>query len=375
MALVNFYEVLELDPGADAEAIRTAVRKQRREWRNRSAHPKAETRALAERMTEHIAHAEDTLLDPARRAAYDQQLAAQLNSPQKEVLETGGRDWITVIRQYLVDGNPSAANYAAREATSQQPSSAEGWYLRGTSSALLRDLADAEFAMGEAIRLDPNNASYHAELGDLYASAEDWRRAQDCYQRASDLEPHNQYFRVGMASMLSAQGRPDLALPTLEAAVRDSRQTELFRYHLAIALIDDLTDKWSRFADGSSAILNSAQLDLTRTTLARVEELDVDEPDLNQHVADVTRLAADAERVAWSHSTNLVAYGFGMVGALFLFLAISAAPLIGIAGVAALVAIPVVYAKRHHVPGYVRDARQVTDFVRSTGVQPAPGHS
>ncbi len=375
MSLVNYYEILELDRHADADAIKVAVRKQRREWRNRAAHPKAETRALAERMTQHISEAEATLLEAGKRVDYDRQLAAQMDVPQPDGREAGRRDWVSIIRQYLEDGNPSAANHVAREATSQEPRLAEAWYLRGTSSALLQQFADAEIELGEAVRLEPNNAAYHAELGDLYAAVQNWGRAQQGYQRASDLEPHNQYYRVGVASMHSAQGRPDLALPILEAAVAESGDTEFFRYHLVIALTDDLTDKWSRFADGSSAILNSAQLELTRRTLDRVARLDVNDPDLNLHVSEISRVAADAERVDWAHSKNLAAYGIGIFGAVILLLMIGASPLLGILGLGALVAIPVVYVKRHKVPGYVRDARLVTEFVRKTGVQPVPGQS
>lgn len=375
MTFVNYYEVLEVDPAADTETIKLAIRKQRREWRNRSAHPKAETRALAERMTQHISDAESVLLDSTRRGDYDRQFSAQVESAQYDTAGSGGRDWVSIIREYLSNGNPSAANFAARDATNEQPNLAEAWCLRGTSSALLQNLADAEYELGEAIRLDPNNAAYHAEMADLYASAQNWSRAQEGYQRAGDLEPNNQYYRVGAASMYSAQGKPELALPILERAVKENPGTEFFRYHLAIALADEVTEKWSRFADGSIAILNSAQLDVTRKALARIEGLKVNDPDLNQHLGELARMAADAERIDWAHSNNLAAYGSGMIAALIALFMIGAAPLVGIVGLAALVAIPFMYVKRHKVPGYVRDARQATEFVRKTGLQPAAGQA
>lgn len=377
MTFVNYYEILEIPQDGDSESVKLAVRKQRREWRNRSAHPKAETRALAEKMTQHISDAEGILLDTARRADYDRQLAAQVDSPER--LEpgpgAGGRDWVAIIRQYLIDGNPSQANYAAREATAQDPENAEAWYLRGSSSALLQSLADAEFELGEALRIDPNNASYHAELADLYASVQNWSRAHEGYQRASDLEPYNQYYQVGAASMHSAQGRPDIALPTLEKAVQESPDTEFFRYHLAIALTDNLTDQWSRFADGTSAILNSAQLDLTKRTLNRIADLKVSDPDLNQHNSEISRLASDAEQVQWVHSKNLAGYGGGLFVSLIAVLMIGSVPVAGILGLVCLVGIPILYAKRHKVSGYERDARQASDFVRKTGLQPSPGQS
>ncbi|MGC4104883.1 MAG: tetratricopeptide repeat protein [Thermomicrobiales bacterium] len=373
MIVVNYYEVLDVDPKADSETIKTAIRKQRREWRNRTAHPKAETRALAERMTQHISDAEGVLLDAANRSNYDHQLAAQIESRSADLVESSSRDWVAVIREYLANGNPTSANYAARRATSEQPNLAEAWYLQGVSSDLLGNLADAEFEYGEAIRLDPNNAAYHAELADLYTGAGHFGRAQQSYQRANDLEPDNLYYRVGVAAMQTAQGRCDLALPILEQAVEQSPETEYFRHNLAVALTDDIVTKCSRFGDGSSAILNGAQLQFTQKTLSRLHGLKVSDPDLNHHIAEISRLAADAERVQWEHPDNVAAYVIGFLVSLGALFAIGVAPWIGIVGLVGVIAIPFIYVKLFRGPGYVHSARNATDFVRKTGLQPLAG--
>ncbi|GAA2119941.1 J domain-containing protein [Kocuria atrinae] len=374
MAFVNYYELLDIPHGADSESVRQAVRKHRREWRNRSAHPKAETRALAEKMTQHISDAEGVLVDPARRADYDRQLAAQLAAPERQdtgpVPASGGRDWASIIRQYLAAGDPSRANYAAREATIQEPDNAEVWYLRGASSALLQNQDEAKFELGEALRLDPSNAAYHAELGDLYASAEQWGRAQEHYQRASELEPQNKYYQVGVASMYSAQGRPDLALPTLEAAVEESPDTEFFRYHLAVALTDHVTDQWSKFGDGSRTILTEAQLQASKKALARVEALHVDDPQLRVELFDIRRLVEDAEEVRWRWESNSwIAYLVGLWISFALTFAIVESFLVGLVGLAAGAAVVYFAIQRHRGPGWQWNRRGASDFVRSTGLQ------
>jgi len=374
MAFVNFYEILEVPQSADAETIKQAVRKQRREWRNRSAHPKAETRALAEKMTQHISDAEATLLDPGKRADFDRQLAAQVAAPppQLPVGGAGGRDWVEITRQYLADGSPSQANYAAREATTQTPENPEAWYLRGVSSAMLQNLADAEFELSEALRLDPNNASFHCELGDLYSSAEQWSRAQQAYQRASDLDPGNPYYQVGIATMYNATDRPDLALPILEKAVADNPDTELFKFHYAIALADNLTNQWSQFGDGTRSILNEAQLKVSHTTLQKISALKVTDPELKEHLDEIQRVVGNAERIRWFGSDNLLWYGGGLLASLFALGGFGSAStiILGLAGLAGLVGIPFLFVKRHHVAGWVWDNKNAPAYAKKTGLQP-----
>ncbi|GAA2173149.1 hypothetical protein GCM10009784_06370 [Arthrobacter parietis] len=375
MAVVNYYELLEIPHGADSEAIKQAVRKHRREWRNRSAHPKADTRALAEKMTQHISDAEGVLVDPGRRADYDRQLAAQRVAPEPQQAgpspSSGDRrDWASIIRQYLAAGDPSRANYAAREATTQEPDNAEAWYLRGSSSALLQNQTDAHFELGEALRLDPDNAAYHTELGDLYASVEQWSRAQESYQRASELEPHNKYYQVGVASMHVAQRRPELALPILEAAVEQSPDTEFFRYHLASALTDHITAQWSKFGDDSRTILTEAQLLASKKALSRIEALRVDDPQLRVELLDIRRLVEDAEEVRWRWESNSwIAYVLALLVSVGLAVGIGDSPLIGLIGFGAGAAVIFFALKRHRVPGWQWNRRGTSDFVRSTGLQ------
>lgn len=375
MTLVNYYEVLEVQQSADAETIAKAVREKRRQWRNRQAHPKAETRALAEKITQYVSEAEEILLDAAKRADYDRRLAAQVTPPERpEPAGAGGsgRNWVEIAAQYLAEGKPSQANYAAREATSQDAENPEAWYVRAVSSHLMQNLADAEFELSEAIRLSPNNPVYHCELGDVYSSAEQWSRAQQAYQRASDLDPSDLYYQVGVAAMLTAQDQPDAALPILEKAVEQEPDVELFRFHLAVALADSMTGKWSQYPDGTRSILNEAQLELSKTTLQRIAALQVTDPELVEHIDEISRWVRRAERVTWYGSDNLGIYAGGMVVSLIglFFLGNPSTVLIGLAGLTGIILIPALFTTRHHVPGWRWDQRRSPEFVRKSGLQP-----
>lgn len=382
MTFINFYEVLEIDKASNAEAVKEAVRKLRREWRNRQGHPKPETRALAEKMTQHISDAESTLLDATKRADYDRQLAAQASAPMPQ--QTGpsaGRDWVETARQYLDSGNASQANYAAREATSQNSENPDAWYVRGMSSHILGNHSDSEFELGEAIRLNPNDPTYHCELGDLYSSADQAGRAQQAYQRASDLDPSNLFYQVGVASTLTAQGRPDQAITILRKAIEANPDNELFNYHYTIALLDSTTDKWSQFADGTSSITNDAQLELTRTNLRTIRGIRVNDGEIKAHIDELSRLADKAERVKWFGSDNILAYlgglGVSLIGMLISFGIASGgdggAGFFGFLFLVALVLIPVIFVKRHRMPGWKWEQKNVPPFVRQSGLQSTGG--
>lgn len=379
MTTVNFYSVLEIDQGSDSDSVRQAIRKQRREWRNRQGHPKAETRALAEAMTQHISDAEDILLDPVRRAEYDRALAAQVPTDNSSRANQD-RDWVALAREYMTAGNATQANYAGREATAHQPQNPEAWYVRGMSSHILNNLADAEFEIGEAIRLNPKEPPYHCELGDLYGRAGQPSKAETAYRGASKLDPDNVFYQVGIAYSQTAQERPDDALPTLRRAINSQPDNDFFKYHYAVALLESTTGKWSEFPDGSSSILNPAQLAVTRQNLAEIHALGVTDPDIESDTEEVTRLADRAERVKWFGSDNMIGYLLGMLGAfvgMLIAFGIASGPSGGAAGffgflfLLGLGLIPIVFVKRHRMPTWLWESKQAPPMVRATGIQPA----
>ncbi|MFT4305993.1 MAG: hypothetical protein QM604_03780, partial [Microbacterium sp.] len=76
MTFVDYYELLRVARDADPTTVADAIRAQHRAWERRSRHPRGRTRAVAGQVRAHLAQAEDALLRPARRRAYDSALAA-----------------------------------------------------------------------------------------------------------------------------------------------------------------------------------------------------------------------------------------------------------------------------------------------------------
>lgn len=374
MSLDNYYNILGVAQNASAEDVQKAISEKRREWTPRTGHPKLETRQLAEQTIKNIAEAESILLNPAKRRDYDQQLAAQVAA--REPAQTGptqGRDWLQIARDYLVQGNSSQANYAAREATTQQTENPEAWYIRGLSSELLGNNADAEFELSEAIRLNPNDASYHAELGDLYKNNELWNKALPEYTRASQLEPSNVYYSAFVGLSEGALGNIEKAHDRLKAAYEKLPDDETIRYFYGLALSDVITHTWSTYHDGSQSILTENQLNYSKEKLAIIDSLKITDVGFVNDLDEIRLNVERAELVKfWSFGGmgGLVFAEIVTIIAMFVFFGIGQGfVVLGILCLALAVLWIVLFVRSHRVPGWKWNWKQSPAYVRQTGLQ------
>lgn len=374
MALDNYYNILGVAQNASAEDVQKAISEKRREWTPRTGHPKLETRQLAEQTIKNIAEAESILLDPAKRRDYDQQLAAQVAAPEPtQTGPTQGRDWLQIARDYLVQGNSSQANYAAREATSQQSENPEAWYIRGLSSELLGNNADAEFELSEAIRLNPNDASYHAELGDLYKNNELWNKALPEYTRASQLEPSNVYYSAFVGLSEGALGNIEKAHDLLKAAYEKLPDDETIRYFYGLALSDMITRTWSTYHDGSQSILTENQLNYSKEKLAIIDSLRITDVGFVNDLDEIRLNVERAELVKFWSFGGMGGLVFGEIVtiiAMFVFFGIGQGfAVLGVLCLALAVLWIVLFVRSHRVPGWKWNWKQSPAYVRQTGLQ------
>ncbi|TFB71876.1 hypothetical protein E3O06_11485 [Cryobacterium glaciale] len=371
MTFIDYYNILEVPPTAQADEIKTAVKAQRREWNKRQGHPSVDIRSRAEKMTQYLSEAEKVLLDPSQRADFDRQLAA--NAAKPEASTAGIRDWVASAREYLDSNSAVQANAAAREATTNEPNNPEAWYVRACASEALSDYGDATFAISEALRLTPSNAVFHCELGDIYAVSDQWPAAKSAYERASALEPENPFYIAGVASALIALDQSVAALPMLKKVAAEYAAVDLFQEKYAIALLDSSVEQWSTFPDGSTSMLTAAQVELTQKALEVVSGLRINDPDLRAHQGEITRQVDNAAREQWHGSDNLLGYVMGL-GLSFIIAVISismggggvAVGLIFLAGTGLIVYL---FVKRHRMAGWQWSARHAPVRVRASGVQ------
>jgi tetratricopeptide (TPR) repeat protein len=278
--LVDYYAILGVPRTADADAIKNAVRAERRVWVKRQQAPKLERRQEAELRVRQLADAEKTLLDPASRRAYDAKLDAYVApTPTAGPGPVGGADWVSRAEEYLRAGNPLAAHAAAREATSADGSNHRAWYVRAHASMMLNSYGDAVFEFGEAIRLSPNDPEYHFDLGTLHEANEQWAAAQGEYQVASRLDPQNPLYQVAIANTLIQMDRPDDALPILEPIHARHPDVEDFNFYLALALYYSSLQHVSSVR-GIEAFTNEADVKAMRSKLERADALRFDHAEL-----------------------------------------------------------------------------------------------
>src|SRR5207342_1436893 len=90
-------------------------------------------------------------------------------------------------------------------------------------------------AFEEAIRLDPTNAVYHANLGNARRALGDLAAASAAYRKALDLSPRLADAANGLGVVLVQQKQASEAIRWLEQAAKDPAFTEA-QLNLGIAL-------------------------------------------------------------------------------------------------------------------------------------------
>lgn len=371
-SLANYYAILEVSPQADSKTLSKAISDKRRFWQPKTSHPKLETRQAAEKLMKDISDAEMVLHDAQQRADYDRRLAAQVEAAATSSPSTG-RDWMKITLEYLSQGNAEQANYAAREATTQQPENPEAWYFRGVSSELLDHDQDALFELNEAVRLNPNQASYHAELGDLYKKNAAWRDALGAYQRASTLESDNAHYKAGVGLSLGALGEVDRGTELLKAAHEQIPDDEFIQHFYALALLEQSTSGWSKFHDDTKNILSEAQLNSTKEKLAKIEQLKITDQEFENDLDEVRVFTEQAETVKFQSFDGFAGFAIAEI-ATFIAMIIAfnsggSGVLLGIIFLGLLVLWPALFIRSHRMAGWQWNRKQAPAYARNTGLQ------
>ena len=238
--MTNFYTLLKVQQNADEKAIRDAVKKERRVWNQRTAHPKAEIRTDAENKLREIAEAERILLNNNSRAQYDRELSSY-REPTQPIGDTGGdRDWLAVSIQYIERGEYNSASYTIQNAVNQQPNNPVVWYRKFQVSSNLGNTRDADFEIHEAIRLDPENSEYYSELGEFYFGQDMCGRAIEQFSTAiskgNDADWNNSRIAICIVDDKNYDAS-QRALQSIEMLYNRHKDSEYYQYMYALILL------------------------------------------------------------------------------------------------------------------------------------------
>jgi curved DNA-binding protein CbpA len=215
----NYYEMLGVARNADAASVKRAyyaLAKRFHPDRFRRA-ADADTLASVEDAFADIAHAYETLRDPRARATYDSKLGARIAptatsdkaraGAAKSRRETGVVGESHQPRSYA---DPSVApQYRAEES-----------FQQGLASMQRGDAAAAARYFGEAVRLSPQQARYRALYGRaLMSDAQTRRQAEAELRAAITLDPQNASYHVALAELYNVVGLSRRAEGELERAL------------------------------------------------------------------------------------------------------------------------------------------------------------
>lgn len=197
---MSHYELLEIDPAADADTIKKNYYRLAKEF-----HPdryfsvtddsmKAKLTAIFDAITK----AYDLLKDEETREEY---LRTAI-SPRKDAEPTSDMKAEEQFKRGVEEfkkGNFWGASDSFKWSVRLAPKNARYWsYLSLALSKMPGKLKDAEEALLSAVKLEPFNADHYANLGLIYSKAGLRKRAHSNFEKALKIDPSNGKAKQGL---------------------------------------------------------------------------------------------------------------------------------------------------------------------------------
>ena len=129
-------------------------------------------------------------------------------------------EWSLTAQALLKEGMQQAAEVAAREAISADPTNALGWEALGSVDATAGRRPQARQALLKATMLNPDFAKAHILLGRLAAEEGALARSAAEYEKAAEIDPRDVESQMTAARTEGALGRPERGLALAQAAAR-----------------------------------------------------------------------------------------------------------------------------------------------------------
>jgi tetratricopeptide (TPR) repeat protein len=294
---VDFYDILDVTETASLDEIKKALRQQRQVWVKKQTTSDLGKRQRAETRVAQLDEAERVLLDPTKRNQFNQ----TRKTARPESTPTDGVDgnWLDRARAFLEAGQMPSANYASREAISNDGASHEAWSIRAQSSFSLGNWRDAEYEFLEAIRLRPDEAEYHFDLGCAYEAAGQHKSALGKFEDALKIQPQNPMYKTAIASIYLKNGVTERARPIMEEVVREHPNVEAFQYYLAWAIADSFDDYCTTLQNGSYVLTSPEQIAKLRSEMNRAKGLRFHDEEMRAHINQRLASAVEAEKIVW----------------------------------------------------------------------------
>jgi len=212
---LNHYQLLHIDRQADANDIKKAYRKfvQLMHPDRHASEVNEEDRKKLEQIFNEVNSAYSVLSDPEKRAKYDQNL---LMAESRGVKQTkAGSDEHTAERQYrsgmdeLKKKEIARAIEFFRSAVQLNPNNPEYWAkLALAQMSHPRMLKEAQENCRRALKMNRENANYHALMGRILQKNNDPQGAEQSYRFALSWDPNHRLARQQL-TIIRAQLRAE----------------------------------------------------------------------------------------------------------------------------------------------------------------------
>jgi curved DNA-binding protein CbpA len=209
----NYLEILEASQYSDDADIKKNYYRLVKEF-----HPdkyyNSDDSALKEQLTEIfdiLTKAYNTIRESDKRSAYLRSLAPAGKKPSAQKSESQGSEKARAKDQYkraveeYKQNNYWGAADGFKWATTLDPMNSKYWsYYSLALSKIPNKLKQAEEALLQAIKLEPENAEYLVNLGLIYMKAGLSLRAKTQFEKALTLDPANEKAQKGLTEAISS---------------------------------------------------------------------------------------------------------------------------------------------------------------------------
>jgi len=197
---ITINELLDVDEGSDSDMIKKNYYRLAKEF-----HPDRyftfTDPAIKMKLTtifDAVTKAYNTLKDDKLRAEYFRSLKAPAKKQENNEQQKAEEQLKMGIAEFK-RGNFWGAIDNFKWATKLVPQNAVYWnYLSLAFSKIPGKLKDSEDALLTAIKLEPFNAGYHANLGLIYMKAGIKKRAHSSFMKALKIDPNNEKAQKGL---------------------------------------------------------------------------------------------------------------------------------------------------------------------------------
>jgi tetratricopeptide (TPR) repeat protein len=235
--MVDYYQLLDLQQGWDADTLRKALLKAFRETKSRVNAASGKKLEEIELRLKWIANAKGILVDPDAKSQYDRELSEwKKNATSEQKAAAAAIPTLSELWALIDAGRYLDAVEAGKRLINHEPENGKAWEVYAYASYRWSDLSTAIYAAEQSIRCNPSNAEYYADAGQYLAAAERWNEACTQLNRAIQIDPNNVGYKLTLSNIYIAHESWSDAEAVLQGVLSQEPSNQTARSFLAIVL-------------------------------------------------------------------------------------------------------------------------------------------